>query len=127
MTAPRTAFFVRSGLLSAVLLQAGLAAAEQFPSEIVDFVPHQGNPVFAGTGQDTWDRRIRERGCTLREDNSYHLWYTGYNPDRSGTKYLGYATSPDGLTWTRHTGNPIFHQSWLEDMCVLKHGDTYYG
>jgi hypothetical protein len=120
-------------LLVAVLLQVGLASAaerllseEQFPSEIVDFVPHKENPLFAGTGRDTWDRRIRERGYILREGNTYHLWYTGYNQDRSGTKYLGYATSPDGLDWTRHADNPVFDQSWVEDMCVLKHGDTYY-
>jgi len=99
----------------------------EFPPELVDFVPYEGNPVFAGTGKDTWDRRIRERGYILREGGAYHLWYTGYNKNRSGgTKYLGYATSPDGLKWTRHPNNPVFNGCWTEDMHVVKHKGTYY-
>jgi len=97
-----------------------------FPPELVEFVPYPDNPVFAGTGGDTWDRRIRERGYIRREADGYHLWYTGYNPDRSDLKLLGYATSPDGLHWTRHPANPVFDRSWVEDMCVVKWGDTYY-
>jgi beta-1,2-mannobiose phosphorylase / 1,2-beta-oligomannan phosphorylase len=123
-------------LLTAVLLpftgSSSHAAAEgEFPSELVSFVPHESNPVFAGTGRDTWDRMIRERGYILREGDTYHLWYTGYNHNQSDSHFrktmsLGYATSPDGLTWTRHPENPIFDESWTEDMMVLKQGDTYY-
>jgi len=100
--------------------------AEEFPPEMVDFVPYENNPVFAGTGEDTWDKNIRERGYILREGDTYHLWYTGYNRGLSRTLYLGYATSEDGFNWTRYPGNPIFTESWVEDMCVIKHGDTYY-
>ncbi len=102
------------------------ATAEDFPPEIVDFIPYQGNPLFAGTGKNTWDCKIRERGYILREGNTYHMWYTGYNDDRSDTKYLGYATSPDGLEWTRHPSNPIFDRSWVEDVYVVKHDGLYY-
>ncbi|MHC4570851.1 MAG: SMP-30/gluconolactonase/LRE family protein [Planctomycetota bacterium] len=102
------------------------ATTEDFPREIVDFVPYQGNPLFAGTGKDTWDRKIRERGYILHEGDTYHMWYTGYNDDRSDTKYLGYATSRDGLKWTRHPSNPIFDQSWVEDVFVVKHDSIYY-
>ena len=100
--------------------------SELFPRELVDFAPCEGNPLFAGTGQDTWDRTIRERGYILREGDTWRLWYTGYNNDRSDTKYLGYATSPDGITWTRYPGNPIFDSSWVEDMFVVRQGDTWY-
>ncbi|MCE5252509.1 SMP-30/gluconolactonase/LRE family protein [bacterium] len=102
------------------------AGSGEFPREIVDFVPYRGNPVFTGTGADTWDLMIRERGYILHEGDMYHLWYTGYNDGSSDTKYLGYATSPDGFTWTRWPGNPIFTGSWVEDMQVVKDGDTYY-
>lgn len=98
----------------------------KFPSELVDFAPYQQEPIFNGTGQDTWDAMIRERGYILREDGRYHMWYTGYKGERSDTKYLGYASSPDGIRWTRHPGNPIFNESWVEDMCVVKHDGTYY-
>jgi predicted GH43/DUF377 family glycosyl hydrolase len=36
----------------------------------------------------------------------FRMWYSGgeqYEPDA-----IGCATSPDGLTWTKHPGNPIF-------------------
>ena len=118
-------------LLFAVMV-GGVKAAEEktagqdFPPALVDFVAYEGSPLFAGTGKDTWDRNIRERGYILREEDGYHLWYTGYNKDRTDIKYLGYATSPDGLKWTRYPGNPIFEKSWVEDMCVVKQGNTYY-
>jgi predicted GH43/DUF377 family glycosyl hydrolase len=39
-------------------------------------------------------------------DQVYKMWYSGgeqYEPDA-----IGYATSPDGLHWTKHADNPIF-------------------
>lgn len=39
---------------------------------------------------------------------------------------LGYATSQDGLTWTRYAQNPIYDSLWTEDMMVIKSGDTYH-
>jgi len=109
----------------------GAAQDDLFPPELVEFKPYEGNPVFQGTGKDTWDRTIRERGSILREGNTWYLWYTGYNHNKSDSHYrpemaLGYATSPDGLHWTRYADNPIFDGVWTEDMMVLKHGDTYY-
>ncbi len=97
-----------------------------FPRELVDWVPHDGNPLFAGTGRNTWDREIRERGFILREGNTWRLWYTGYDSSRGGTKSLGYATSPDGLVWTRYPGNPVFDGVWTEDVFVLKHEGVYH-
>jgi len=114
------------GLLLALLLGIPLARGEDFPSELVRLVPYEGNPVFAGTGRDTWDRKIRERGFILREGDTWHLWYTGYNPQRGREMHLGYATSPDGLKWTRYAGNPVYDKAWTEDMCVAKHRDTYF-
>ena len=35
---------------------------EEFPGEMVEFVPYKMNPVFKGTGTNTWDKQIRERG-----------------------------------------------------------------
>ncbi|MHC4911727.1 MAG: glycoside hydrolase family protein [Planctomycetota bacterium] len=128
----------RYGILVVCVILAGLVLGcgegvkkldvgeEEFPRELVDFVEYEGNPLFAGTGEDTWDRKIRERGFILREGDMYHMWYTGYNDERSDMKYLGYATSPDGLEWKRCEGNPIFTERWVEDMFVVKHEGTYY-
>jgi beta-fructofuranosidase len=97
----------------------------RFPRELVDWVPYGGNPLFAGTGAPTWDREIRERGFVLREADGWKLWYTGYDSSRSEVKSLGYATSPDGIQWTRHPGNPVFDRLWTEDVFVAKHEGVY--
>ena len=113
--------------LSLTLASAYCASAEDlFPKELVHFVPSGQNPIFGGTGTRTWDRKIRERGYILRHGGDWHLWYTGYAGERSDTKKLGYATCSDGLTWKRHPDNPIFDQSWTEDVHVIHHKDTFY-
>ena len=111
-------------LLFALLLTAA-SQADDFPDALVKWTPAAGNPVFRGDGDRTWDRKIRERGWILVEDGQYHLWYTGYNDDRSKLRLLGHATSPDGVTWRRDPGNPVFGGSWVEDVCVVKAGGTY--
>jgi predicted GH43/DUF377 family glycosyl hydrolase len=102
------------------------AGSMKFPPEMTDFTPYQNNPVFKGTGTDTWDQKIRERGYILREKDTYYLWYTGYGGDESAEKHLGLATSTDGLVWTRYPDNPIYDVGWVEDMSVINHNGTYY-
>lgn len=94
--------------------------------QLVDFVPYPNNPVFKGTGTDTWDRLIRERGFILKEGDTYHMWYTGYQDKEGESLHLGYASSPDGFTWTRYQENPLLSEGWQEDMMVVKKDDTYY-
>jgi beta-1,2-mannobiose phosphorylase / 1,2-beta-oligomannan phosphorylase len=98
-----------------------------FPDELTKFESYEQNPIFSGTNPDSWDAQIRERGFILKEGAQYHLWYTGYNEkDSSGILRLGYATSGDGLKWERYPFNPIFRESWVEDLMVVKHKDVYY-
>jgi len=111
------------GLLPALVIIGG---GQVFPPELVEFVPYEHNPVFEGRGPGYWDEMIRERGWILRENNVYHFWYTGYAPSQSGVMKLGYATSQDGLTWTRYPDNPIYSERWVEDMMIVKLGGTYY-
>lgn len=102
------------------------ADTSAYPLEILQFKEGQGNPVFTGTGGDTWDQKIRERGYILKEDSMYYMWYTGYRENPSTDMHLGYATSRDGLKWQRYEHNPIFDSGWVEDMMVVKHEGTYY-
>jgi hypothetical protein len=97
----------------------------KFPAELVHFVTYKGNPVFKAA-PDKWDARIRERGWIMREDSIYKLWYTGYDGTKDGLRMLGYATSKDGIHWTRWPKNPLLKDLWVEDMMVVKHQGTYY-
>ncbi len=100
--------------------------SEEFPSEMVNFKPYKNNPVFSGSNSNTWDNLIRERGYILMENGIYKMWYSGYKSDDTDPKYLGYATSTDGINWTRYADNPIFDEKWTEDMFVIKNDDKYY-
>ena len=108
-----------------VLVAQTLQADDLFPSELVNFAPYENNPLFEGKNDGSWDHKIRERGCILRHDGKWHLWYTGYSGQRNAAKMLGYATSPDGLTWKRHPENPIFKKSWTEDVHVVHHDNKF--
>ena len=103
----------------------GVLGQKAFPSELVNFKEYPGNPIFTGTNVDTWDKQIRERGFILKEGPNYHVWFTGYSP-ASPTKFLGYATSKDGILWKRFSKETIHPGQWVEDMCVVKSGKTYY-
>jgi len=110
-----TGFFSRSAL-----------AGDEFPAELTRFLPYEKNPVFRGAGDNAWDAKIRERGWIIRDGDAWRMWYTGYDPSAHPQMMLGYATSADGLTWMRHPGNPIYRDHWVEDMMVVRNGETYY-
>lgn len=109
-----------AALVPLLALAAGPGPRDDFPDDLVRWEPAAPTPVFAGAGGDAWDRKIRERGWVLRDGDLYHLWYTGYNDDRSDNRSLGHATSPDGLRWERDPIRPLVDDSWVEDMCVVR-------
>jgi len=101
-------------------------AHQRFPPEVVAFTAYSDRSLFSGTDSSTWDQYIRERGFILYDEGIYKMWYTGYNPDRSAVKSLGYAISHDGINWERYSKNPIFSEKWTEDVFVLKDQGVYY-
>jgi hypothetical protein len=109
-----------------LVILAGATPGDDFPKDLVRWSPEPPEAVFAGEGGDAWDKKIRERGWILREGDIYHLWYTGYNDARSKNRFLGHATSPDGVKWTRDAANPLLTTSWVEDVCVVKVDGTYW-
>lgn len=121
------------GLFFLGFLALGLSACQRgmpletakFPAELVQFKAIVETPIFTGTGQDTWDKQIRERGFIRKEGGLYHLWYTGYSP-ASPITLLGYASSKDGLVWQRKSSESIHPGQWVEDMCVMKWRGTYF-
>jgi hypothetical protein len=101
-------------------------ATADFPPELVKWTPYLGNPILTAEGPGHWDVKIRERGWIMHDGDAWRMWFTGYDGTREGLKMLGYATSPDGVHWTRSPKNPIYRGHWVEDMCIVRQGDTYY-
>ena len=121
----RVLLALTSALLCLPLL---LCRAEErgaaFPPELVRFAQSGREPVFAGE-KGKWDAFIRERGWIMKEGDVWKMWYTGY-ASKDATRLLGYATSADGITWTRHPRNPLYREHWVEDMMVVKDGGKYW-
>ncbi len=72
----------------------------------VDWNKYAGNPVLTVGAPGAWDETEVGGPRVLFDGATYHLWYHGYNG--SCCDSIGYATSPDGVNWTKYAGNPVF-------------------
>ena len=113
------------GFVFESLIAEDNVSQQSFPPALLRWDPDANNPIFTGGGPGAWDERIRERGWVMREGNKWHFWYTGYNLGKSDLRRLGYATSDDGVRWVRQSEAPLVADEWVEDMQVVKDGDTY--
>lgn len=116
-----TILIVVSCTASSTMLQAG-----DLQTVTGRWIGLTDDPLFTGRcGQ--WDALIRERGWVMKDGDIWKLWYTGYNKDLTPVQMkMGYATSPDGIKWTRWSDAPIFDDVWIEDMTVIKRAGRYY-
>jgi predicted GH43/DUF377 family glycosyl hydrolase len=63
------------------------------------------NPVMEPGSAGEWDETEINNASVLIIDNIYHMWYSGI--DFIHDNRIGYATSPDGITWTKDSLNPV--------------------
>jgi len=92
---------------------------------------YSGNPVLQTGLTGSWDASQVLCPDVILDGTTYRMWYTGANAD--GTRRVGYAISPDGVSWTKCASNPVLsegapdgweaHQVMLGG--VLLEGDTY--
>jgi hypothetical protein len=66
------------------------------------------NPVLSPGDAADWDNTSVGYCSVVNISDSWHMWYGGGEGTNHG---IGYATSPDGISWTKHPDNPIFHIS----------------
>jgi len=60
--------------------------------------------IVLGPNSDTnWEGDIN-RPTVIKLQDGYHMWYTG---QARGHSWIGYATSPDGVHWTRRSAEPV--------------------
>jgi len=72
----------------------------------VEFGRYRQTPVLYP--REEWEKRALMCPDVMWDDDErlYKMWYSGgeqYEPNA-----IGYATSPDGVNWTKSAGNPIF-------------------
>ncbi|MHA2281212.1 MAG: hypothetical protein ACXAC5_10200 [Promethearchaeota archaeon] len=84
-----------------------------------------GNPVMEVGSPGSWDDTFAYFPSVIYIGGIYKMWYSGY--DGSNVR-IGYATSPDGLTWTKYAGNPVLNLgSGWESQNVHYPNVIYYG
>jgi len=69
------------------------------------------NPVLSPGSTGQWDAGSVNEAWVIRQDGGYKMWYTGESAGSGSTSpvyAIGYATSPDGIHWTKYSGNPVF-------------------
>jgi hypothetical protein len=76
--------------------------------------------VLGPGASGSWESLKVGRPAVLREGGVFKMWYDG----QDGTsRHVGYATSTDGKTFTRHPLNPVFKNAGAID--VKKVGGVY--
>ncbi len=70
----------------------------------IDWEMDPANPVLTRGADGEWDDDSMWGAGVIHDASGFRLWYQGGN----GEVYAaGYATSPDGSTWTKYADNPI--------------------
>jgi predicted GH43/DUF377 family glycosyl hydrolase len=75
------------------------------------------NPIFGLGTSPAWDDTKVYMASVIFNGTAYKMWYTGNNGPNDR---IGYATSPDGISWTRYAGNLCSGTSG--DGCVFDKG-----
>ncbi|MEK7134464.1 MAG: hypothetical protein AAB819_01935 [Patescibacteria group bacterium] len=65
---------------------------------------YQRNPVVRVGGNGEWDSIKADNPFVMFDEGMYKMWYRGQNLSYSA---IGYATSSDGIQWTKYSENPI--------------------
>ena len=97
----------------------------------ITWTEYAGNPVLDVGEGGSWDDEYVGAPYVLFDGSTYHMWYDG---DDGTDGSIGYATSPDGITWTKYAGNPVMLNgaagSWAEsdvgNPCIRFDGSTYH-
>jgi predicted GH43/DUF377 family glycosyl hydrolase len=95
-----------------------------------------GSPVLMVGDDASWDNGFLEGPTVIKDGATYKMWYCGYDvvvngQSTDGKANIGYATSSDGINWTKYAGNPILTTStgwesiYVQDPHVIKENDVY--
>ncbi len=95
-------------------------------------------PVVQVGEQATWDNCFLEGPSVLKDGDTYKMWYAAYDCEVNGQSTdgkvnIGYATSTDGIIWTKHAGNPVLTTSpaawdavFVQDPHVVAYNGMYH-
>jgi predicted GH43/DUF377 family glycosyl hydrolase len=101
-----------------------------YSSDGINWTKYENNPVLDLGANGEWDDVYVEEPSVILDGGTYKMWYAGY--DGSNIR-IGYATSLDGISWTKSTSNPVLDLGadgeWddvrVSNSSVILDGGTY--
>jgi len=95
-------------VLAVVPWLTGSAYGQAIPDGAL--VRHAGNPLLTKGPSGAYDQlKIGPRAILRESPNVWKMWYEAVPGGNQST--TAYATSSDGLTWTKYAGNPVMSPS----------------
>jgi len=96
----------------------------------VNWVKDPANPVVARGDQGEWDSGGVGVAAVIHDGTEFRMWFNGGDGEVDA---VGYATSPDGTTWTKYEANPVmsagtvgtFDDGGAWPGTVIYNGETY--
>ena len=96
----------------------------------MEWEKYPGNPMLDLGPDGAWDDSSIAYPSLLFDGTEYKMWYAGRHED---IDRIGYATSPDGIVWTKYPGNPVldigpsgsWDDKWIRSNCVIFNGTEY--
>jgi len=98
----------------------------------IPWTKYGNKPVLEPGPPGNWDDSGVGAPCVIFDGSTYHMWYTGSD----GSNYrIGYATSLDGISWTKDTiHNPVltlgdpgeWDDDWVYISNVVKVNNIYH-
>ncbi len=71
----------------------------------VNWVKYENNPIINVGTTGSWDSRASGPTSVIYHNGIYEAWL--YGTDNTGRGQIGYATSIDGIEWTKYQNNPV--------------------
>ncbi len=71
----------------------------------IHWTKYAENPLLPPGPPGSWEQNSAEGPKVIKVDSVFHMFYTGHDPALGFQ--IGYASSPDGIHWTKYSGNPV--------------------
>jgi len=85
-------------------LRIGLA----FSEDGITWEKYRNNPILEVSPSGFWDSLYVYGPIVWRESTSWKMIFTGCDAFESSHYQVGLASSPDGISWKKFEGNPVF-------------------
>jgi len=101
-------------IFSTYVVLSLLIALTSTLSAQINWTKHPSNPVLDPGPDGAWDEGLVVAPYVLFDGQTYKMWYWGYD-----LRSIGYASSPDGRTWTKYDDPATTSSAYSESDPVL--------